>query len=61
MSKLDRQLLKECELKLKVSQFQVIEAVNNLNINAEYYSDQLVEANLVISDLKKQLKMRGMH
>jgi len=61
MSKLHEVLLKECEVKLKVSQFQVVEAVNNMNINAEFYSDQLVEANLIISDLKKKLKMRGLH
>jgi len=56
MTKLHEALLKECELKLKVSQFQVVEAVTNMNTNIEFFGGQMISLNATVALQRQDIK-----
>jgi len=68
MTKIHEQLLKECEVKLKVSQHMVIEAVTNMNTNIEFFGEQMISLNATIAlqrqeieKLESKLDKKGLH
>jgi len=60
MSQAHKELLAECEVKLRDTQMELIEVVKSLNVNAEFFSGQLVEANLTINlQAKEIVELKG--
>jgi len=56
MSNQFKELFEECERKLKAHQIESMELRNDFNVNNEFFSEQLISSNLIISRLKRQLK-----
>jgi len=56
MSNQFKELFEECERKLKATQIKLMELSLNFNTNNEFFSEQLIDSNQIMADLKRQLK-----